>query len=406
MKKVIFIGPYPPPYGGIASHLRDLLPPLRDKGYEVTSLTSAQRDKRELDHGMDNIYFCLKSFVHRNLLQVGFNLLKMWGCKKDLDFKTYLKNVATFCYIQKHIPKDEDCMVFVYDNSPCFVIPFLRKAFTDKLRLSAFIFGDLYLHPERYLAVPNFVKQVFSDANVVMASSCYCGDSVKTVMGLDYEAETIYVGVDCKLYHPELDRQRVRKQLGIPESAFVFLFLGRMDKSMGLDFVMKQAKQLLALGEDVYLVLAGAKGALTDEASQLAESDARIHSMINVPFDDKPYYYAACDIFLAPTIDKHACMGVSIKEAMAVGRPIVASSSGGIPEAIVNGETGYTIPFDENRQIDSEVFVSECQKLYSDTALREKFAKAGRQRALDVFSNEQSVAKYEVLLDKLATQGG
>ena len=48
----------------------------------------------------------------------------------------------------------------------------------------------------------------------------------------------------------------------------------------------------------------------------------------NIPFDKKIEFYNNCDVLIAPTIQKQACMGVSIKEAMSFEKPVIASDSG------------------------------------------------------------------------------
>ena len=82
------------------------------------------------------------------------------------------------------------------------------------------------------------------------------------------------------------------------------------------------------------------------------------------------------------------CMGVSIKEGMAARLPVVAGAGGGIPEAVVDGETGLLVPVGAYGSIDGEKYVEAVRKLVSDPELRALYGKAGRLRAEDIFSVE------------------
>ena len=154
---------------------------------------------------------------------------------------------------------------------------------------------------------------------------------------------SLYWAADIKTYCPKKKRTTLNKNeilkllslnktdhfsfksfLNIPESSFVYFFLGRMDKSMGIDFLIENAEKILNIGENVYLILAGAKGSYSVQVNELSNKYDRIKYYENIPFDQKLSFYHACDVYLAPTMQKHACMGVSIKEAMACGKPIIA----------------------------------------------------------------------------------
>lgn len=390
-KKLLFVGAYPPPYGGIASHLHDLLPRLNETGYEIVLLTLDQRSDAPQPGYLKRIFINTKQHFQGNRLKVVFSALRMLRHRKEMPWHDFIRVATQADAINGIALQEKVDAVFLYDNYNGFVIPLLKQL-NRKTSVVFMIFGDFYLHPNKYLALRRFMHNVFTHTDVILSSSRYCADSVATVMGFDFPVQVIYVGVDHEEYCSK-GGSRMRDRLGIPPSAVVYSFLGRMNKSMGMDFILKVAPRLLEMSDEVYLLLAGAKGDLSGEVDALASTHSRVRVCTDIPFADKPDFYAATDVFMAPTMEKHACMGVSIKEAMACAKPVVASDSGGIPEAIENGANGYMVPFRDG-SVDEAVFLQRARELVQDRALRVELGRNGRDKVLRMFSNDETVRRY------------
>ena len=89
-----------------------------------------------------------------------------------------------------------------------------------------------------------------------------------------------------------------------------------------------------------------------------------LYSLIAVNIDDKikPLYYSCCDVFTAPSMNQHACMGISNIEAMMSGKPVLSSDSGGHKETIDHGKSGYIVPFSAKNVLSQEIYMAQ---LYS-----------------------------------------
>lgn len=68
--------------------------------------------------------------------------------------------------------------------------------------------------------------------------------------------------------------------------------------------------------------------------------------------------------------------------------PVVGGAGGGIPEAVVDGETDFLVPLGASGSVDGKKYLEALRKLVSDPELRARYGKAGRQRAEDIFSFE------------------
>lgn len=398
IKRVLFIGPYPPPYGGIASHLYDILPRLHEKGYEVISLTLGARDQSLQSPSMKNIYIDIsikKKYVAKNFFIIILHALMLLDKKKDLSLKKFIKNIIISRMIAE-IQKKENVDVVIYYEKSSEFIPICRKLIDRSVRIYLMLFGEYYLEAEQYKKISRYMKNAFDSCDRIMSSSKYCADSIQEVFRYYYPILVIYVGVDHNAFAPT-SGDDVRRGVNIPPSAVVFLFFGRMHKSMGLDFLLKTAPRLLNIRPDLHLYIAGARGDLSANVEMLASNNARVNFVFDVPFNKKRELYGACDVFLAPTMEKHACMGVSIKEAMACGKPILASASGGIPEAVEDGVNGYVIPFTEGK-LNEDIFLSKAEQLANNALLRTSMGQKGREKVMRLFTNDETTRRYlEVL---------
>jgi starch synthase len=124
--------------------------------------------------------------------------------------------------------------------------------------------------------------------------------------------------------------------------------------------------------------------------------------------------YSNCRVFCCPSV--YEPFGIINLEAMACRAPVVASATGGIKEVVVDGETGYLVPFDQDPvtsfPLHPERFARDLavriQALLSNPDRCRRFGDAGRKRVEEVFSwtsiAHQTIHLYERLIEKRKIQ--
>ena len=203
-------------------------------------------------------------------------------------------------------------------------------------------------------------------------------------------------GVDPFRFHPDAEnRQTVRHDLRIPQSAKVILFVGRLNRDKGMldlatafDVIAKQC-------QDAVLVLVGAEEDVPFNRIQEicnAERD-RLHY---VSFTATPeHYMSVADIFCLPSYREG--FGMTIIEAAACGVPTVASRIYGITDAVADGKTGLLFPAG-----DVAALTQALLRLITENELRQQMGNEARERALELFSSEKIAHKMLSLYDKLS----
>ena len=172
-----------------------------------------------------------------------------------------------------------------------------------------------------------------------------------------------------------------------------------MTPEKGLDVLLRAMSFIVAEFPSVCLYVVG-DGPLRKPLEALACElglEQRIH-FVGIQPDVRPYL-GSCDLALLPSLSEG--MGLAAVEAMAVGRAVVGSHTGGIPEVVVEGETGLLVPPGDVQGLASAVAV-----LLRNPTRRLAMGRAGQARAHDQFSLQEALAKLEALyLELLRAKG-
>jgi phosphatidylinositol alpha-1,6-mannosyltransferase len=186
-------------------------------------------------------------------------------------------------------------------------------------------------------------------------------------------------GVDSTMYHPDVDGGSVRARHGLTGRP-VIVCVSRLVPRKGQDTLVRALPLVRKAIPDAALLLVGG-GPHRPTVQRLArELDVADHVVLtgSVPWSDLPMHYAAGDVFAMPCRTRNRGLdveglGIVYLEASAVGLPVIAGDSGGAPDAVREGETGFVVP-----GRDVETLAARLVELLSDEALRAKMGAAGR----------------------------
>jgi glycosyltransferase involved in cell wall biosynthesis len=116
-----------------------------------------------------------------------------------------------------------------------------------------------------------------------------------------------------------------------------------------------------------------------------------------VPHDQVIHYLHKMDIFVVPSFQES--FGVAAVEAAAAGLPVVASDVGGLPEVVIDGETGYLVP-----PADAHTLSQRLAQLIADPSLRRRMGKAGRVLVETHYNWKDNAAQMERLYRSLVKE--
>ena len=201
--------------------------------------------------------------------------------------------------------------------------------------------------------------------------------------------KVIYNGIDPDLFKPASIEEKVlkKKQLGLNKNDFVLGNVGRMDYWKNQRILIEILPDLKKISPQIKLILVGGG----EEEGNLKKSAIKKGVKNDVIFlgqrSDVNQILKAFDIFVFPSLTEG--LPLVVIEAMATGLPIVASHVGGIPELVVNGETGFLVSPTSKEEIKEAII-----KLLNNPELRKEMGQIARKRFETHFSLPQMVQKY------------
>ena len=174
------------------------------------------------------------------------------------------------------------------------------------------------------------------------------------------------------------------------------LFVGRLEKRKGLNYLLEAFKQVKQEIPDSRLIIVGPGTRLRRKyEKQVMRSGLKDVIFAGfVSYDELPRYYKTADVFCAPATGRES-FGIVLLEAMAVGKPIVASNIEGYASVVTHGVDGLLVPPE-----DKEMLAQTLISLLTDQSLRQEMGAKGRVKALE-YSWEhiaQNVLDYYVMV--------
>lgn len=247
---------------------------------------------------------------------------------------------------------------------------------------------DLFLL-DRFPAARQVARSVFRRAAQVTVISTPLVERVEA-LGVPRERVTV-------LPMP-LTTGRFEPTVGVPRIPDQLLFVGRLVERKGAEYAIRAIAALRGQGREVRLVVVGdgpERPKLEALATELGVADS-VRLAGALPHDAVAAHYRSASALLMPAVTdwkgEQEGFGMVLVEAMASGLPIVASRSGGIPDVVIDGETGLLVP-----ERDAAALASAATRLLDDPMLSARLAEGGRERLQERFAPERIAQGFDAV---------
>lgn len=259
-------------------------------------------------------------------------------------------------------------------------------------------------------------------AGIIAVSNGMRDDILRSYPNVDPDkVHVIHNGIDLSDWkRPETEEEKAAaaetlKKFNIDPDLPTVVFVGRITRQKGLPHLLRALRDI---PRDSQIVLvAGApdteeiKKEVEGLVAELREERDNVHLITDMlPREQVVAILDAATVFVTPSI--YEPLGIVNLEAMAVDLPVVGTATGGIPDVIVDGETGYLVPIEQKMDgtgtpLNPEQFHADLAerltKLLENPELAAKMGKAGRKRAEEHFSwttiGERTVDFYKQILN-------
>lgn len=242
-------------------------------------------------------------------------------------------------------------------------------------------------------------KALFGSASAVVANSQWTREQAQTVLrelGLDPLAERVRVvplGTDPEQFRPGIDTNAVRARYNVNGTGAWMLTVARLEPYKGVDTALQAVAQVRNEGLDVNYLVVGS-GKKRKDYQKLAEAlhiADHVRFVGNVPEAELPAVFNLATAYVGVSRKADGArvegFGVALAEASACALPVIAGQSGGLAEAVRDGETGIVVNPD-----DPDAVAGAIKRLVGDQLLARRLGQSGR-KSIETYYNWDRVIR-------------
>jgi glycosyltransferase involved in cell wall biosynthesis len=202
----------------------------------------------------------------------------------------------------------------------------------------------------------------------------------------------IYLGYDPQWFKDVKPAER--KNLGIPDSAFVVCCVANVRKVKGVDFLVRSS-DFLPENLPVWFLLVG-KRSDSLKMKKMIHGTKHLNNFITVGYTEEPISYTSiCDLYIQPSLSEG--LGRSVIEAMCLKKPVIVTDRGGAKELVKEGVSGYVVPVKSAKAIAEKI--NYC---YQNREMLHEIGEKARERILNDFSPQVMIEQtYDLFFNLL-----
>lgn len=252
-------------------------------------------------------------------------------------------------------------------------------------------------------------KACFRHAAAITACSYQLCEGAIALGASKDQLRLVLWGADPDAFDPTRfpSQLALRKQLGWPDECYVILSLGRLVKKKGVDYLIRSIPILKKKIKNILVIIAGdgpERKSLEDLTESMGVRDL-VRFVGAIPWTQVAHLLHASDVFVVPSIEDDTGnldgLPTAILEAMAAGKPIVATSVGGIPLVVSDGRTGLLVP-----QKDPEALAQALVRILSDNALSKNLGIFARKMVIEYLNWDRVASDFIQIYMKLNQEQG
>jgi len=367
MKLLIFTDEFSPLDGGVGRYCNDLANEIHKKGHELVVLTMVSpHDIRSVNCNPFKV--------------IKIPNTRFWQTNVLLGFLFFITSILRF----------HNYHILVTGYLPIQIISIISIACS--LKFSLILHGTEILLRTR----SKFRKWLFDlmckKARSIITISEYTRSILLNQVNIleKKKLRVIYIGVNKKVFFCPVNMEKVlslKKVLNIPEGKVV-LTLARLDKRKGHDTVLSALSRVIAKIPNVtYLIVGhGPDKKRLEKLVSRYELQKHVFFLGAVPDNEIIYLYDMCDIFVMLSRQEKRTVegfGIPFLEAAARGKPVIGGKHGGVPEVIIDGETGFLVEPNDDELLSKLIF-----RLLTNEKLARRMGKKGKARVFQDFTSE------------------
>lgn len=305
---------------------------------------------------------------------------------QDIAFSYYY-------YLKKIIYEVQPDIILLHCPNP-FLYPIISKLTPPETKLVLLWHSDILGKGLLYHLVSHFEKRILKKADLIMATSPNYIHPSSPIYAYRHKTKVIPNGIIKSDFQWKLgDETTVEDIRRMYNHKKIIFFVGRHATYKGINYLIEAERYI----KSDCVILIGGRGPETEKLKKSTKSE-RIKFVGRIPNEYLRCYYYASDIFAFTSCTKQEAFGIALAEAMYCGSvPVTFTIEGsGVNWVSINGQTGEEVPLG-----DVKAYAAAIDRLIKKKELYYKYASAGKDRIVDMFTSERSNNEAERVLQGL-----